>query len=95
MDGSGGGARRHAEFVARDGAEVRVDTESFGNVALSGERAHEELMTAIRLLSVDLGGDGEVITYCTIGGRAATAWIVLAGCSARDHVRVYDGSWAE
>jgi thiosulfate/3-mercaptopyruvate sulfurtransferase len=27
--------------------------------------------------SLDLDGDGELITYCTIGGRAATAWFVL------------------
>jgi thiosulfate/3-mercaptopyruvate sulfurtransferase len=44
--------------------------------------------------SVDLGGDGELITYCTIGGRAATAWFVLTYLLGRDHVRVYDGSWA-
>ncbi len=37
----------------------------------------------------------EVITYCTIGGRAATAWFVLTCLLGREHVRVYDGSWAE
>lgn len=42
-----------------------------------------------------LDGDGELITYCTIGGRAATAWFVLTHLLGRDHVRVYDGSWAE
>lgn len=42
-----------------------------------------------------LDGDGELITYCTIGGRAATAWFVLSYLLGRDHVRVYDGSWAE
>ena len=36
-----------------------------------------------------------VITYCTIGGRAATAWFVLTHLLGRDRVRVYDGSWAE
>ena len=45
--------------------------------------------------SVDLSGDGELITYCTIGGRASTAWFVLTEILGRDHVRVYDGSWAE
>jgi thiosulfate/3-mercaptopyruvate sulfurtransferase len=44
--------------------------------------------------SVDLD-DGELITYCTIGGRASTAWFVLTHLLGRDHVRVYDGSWAE
>jgi thiosulfate/3-mercaptopyruvate sulfurtransferase len=38
---------------------------------------------------------GQLITYCTIGGRAATAWFVLTYLLARDGVRVYDGSWAE
>jgi thiosulfate/3-mercaptopyruvate sulfurtransferase len=42
-----------------------------------------------------LDGDGEVITYCTVGGRAATAWFVLTCLLGRDNVRVYDGSWAE
>ena len=45
--------------------------------------------------SVDLEGSGDLITYCTIGGRAATAWFVLTQLLSRDHVRVYDGSWAE
>jgi thiosulfate/3-mercaptopyruvate sulfurtransferase len=42
-----------------------------------------------------LDGSGELITYCTIGGRAATAWFVLNQLIGRDRVRVYDGSWAE
>jgi thiosulfate/3-mercaptopyruvate sulfurtransferase len=42
-----------------------------------------------------LDGDGELITYCTIGGRAAKAWFVLTYLLGRDRVRVYDGSWAE
>ncbi len=42
-----------------------------------------------------LDGGDELITYCTIGGRAATAWLVLTYLLGRDRVRVYDGSWAE
>jgi thiosulfate/3-mercaptopyruvate sulfurtransferase len=42
-----------------------------------------------------LDGDRELITYCTIGGRAATAWFVLTQLIGRNRVRVYDGSWAE
>jgi len=42
-----------------------------------------------------MDGGGELITYCTIGGRAATAWFVLTYLIGRDRVRVYDGSWAE
>jgi thiosulfate/3-mercaptopyruvate sulfurtransferase len=44
--------------------------------------------------AVDVDG-GELITYCTIGGRAATAWFVLTYLLGRNGVRVYDGSWAE
>jgi len=45
--------------------------------------------------SIDLDGGDELITYCTIGGRAATAWFVLTHLLGRERVRVYDGSWAE
>jgi thiosulfate/3-mercaptopyruvate sulfurtransferase len=45
--------------------------------------------------SLDLTRDDELITYCTIGGRAATAWFVLTYLLGRSGVRVYDGSWAE
>ena len=42
-----------------------------------------------------LDGSEELITYCTIGARAARAWFVLTYLLGRDRVRVYDGSWAE
>jgi thiosulfate/3-mercaptopyruvate sulfurtransferase len=42
-----------------------------------------------------VGPEGDLITYCTIGGRAATAWFVLTCLLGREQVRVYDGSWAE
>lgn len=46
--------------------------------------------------SVDPDGDDEeLITYCTIGGRAANAWFVLTELLGRERVKVYDGSWAE
>jgi thiosulfate/3-mercaptopyruvate sulfurtransferase len=49
-----------------------------------------------RVFSPDvLDSAGDLITYCTIGGRAATAWFVLTYLLGRDQVRVYDGSWAE
>jgi thiosulfate/3-mercaptopyruvate sulfurtransferase len=44
---------------------------------------------------IDLSGDGQVITYCTIGGRAATAWFALTYLLHCGNVHVYDGSWAE
>ncbi len=45
--------------------------------------------------STRLDDDSELITYCAIGGRAATAWFILTHLLGRDRVRVYDGSWAE
>ena len=45
--------------------------------------------------AVDLDGEDYLISYCTIGGRACTAWFVLTYLLGRDRVRVYDGSWAE
>jgi len=45
--------------------------------------------------TVDPGGTGELITYCTIGGRASTAWFALTYLLGRENVRVYAGSWAE
>jgi thiosulfate/3-mercaptopyruvate sulfurtransferase len=45
--------------------------------------------------AADSDGTGELITYCTIGGRASTAWFVLTYLLGHDRVRVYDGSWAE
>lgn len=44
---------------------------------------------------LDPAGTAELITYCTIGGRAGTAWFVLSQLLGRPSVRVYDGSWAE
>jgi thiosulfate/3-mercaptopyruvate sulfurtransferase len=44
---------------------------------------------------IELTADGDVITYCTIGGRACTAWFVLTHLLGCEHVRVYEGSWAE
>jgi thiosulfate/3-mercaptopyruvate sulfurtransferase len=43
----------------------------------------------------ELDADSQVITYCTIGGRASTAWFILTQLLGRPNVRVYDGSWAE
>jgi thiosulfate/3-mercaptopyruvate sulfurtransferase len=49
----------------------------------------------LRAIADAAAGAAELITYCTIGGRACTAWFVLTYLLARDDVRVYDGSWAE
>jgi thiosulfate/3-mercaptopyruvate sulfurtransferase len=44
---------------------------------------------------VALAGDGPIVTYCTVGGRASTAWFALTHLLGRRNVAVYDGSWAE
>jgi thiosulfate/3-mercaptopyruvate sulfurtransferase len=44
---------------------------------------------------IDASGSAGVITYCTIGARACTAWFALVYLLGREGVRVYDGSWAE
>jgi thiosulfate/3-mercaptopyruvate sulfurtransferase len=56
-------------------------------------RSPAELRPLFAAIGLESGDD--LITYCTIGGRAATAWFVLSRLLGRDHVRVYDGSWAE
>jgi thiosulfate/3-mercaptopyruvate sulfurtransferase len=45
--------------------------------------------------SVPWDTEDKLITYCTIGGRAAAAWFALTQLLGREGVRVYDGSWAE
>jgi thiosulfate/3-mercaptopyruvate sulfurtransferase len=45
--------------------------------------------------SINVDDNKEIITYCTIGGRAATAWFILTHMFGQTGVRVYDGSWAE
>jgi thiosulfate/3-mercaptopyruvate sulfurtransferase len=45
--------------------------------------------------SSDLAKDTEIITYSTMGGRAATAWFVLSHLLGYRNVTVYAGSWAE
>jgi thiosulfate/3-mercaptopyruvate sulfurtransferase len=64
---------------------------------LYDERGSFRAATDLRAVfsAVDLAGGEELISYCTIGGRACTAWFVLTYLLGRDHVRVYDGSWAE
>lgn len=60
---------------------------------LGSFRDTSDLADALQV--ADLTGDAGLITYCTIGGRAATAWFVLTHLLGRSDVRVYDGSWAE
>jgi len=56
-------------------------------------RAVPDLRRAVHALGMP--GDAAIITYCTVGGRASTAWFALAKILDRPDVRVFDGSWAQ
>jgi thiosulfate/3-mercaptopyruvate sulfurtransferase len=70
-----------------DRGAFRPDTELRSVFAAAAAAADTE--------AADPGRPGELITYCTIGGRASAAWFVLSYLLGRENVRVYDGSWAE
>ena len=46
-------------------------------------------------LYADVDPGRETIVYCRIGERSAHTWFVLSELLGREHVRNYDGSWAE
>jgi len=56
-------------------------------------RAEPDLRRAVTELGV--AQDAAIITYCTVGGRASTAWFALTRILGRPDVRVFDGSWAQ
>jgi thiosulfate/3-mercaptopyruvate sulfurtransferase len=59
-------------------------------------RSAAELREVFAAIGPSVLGDApEVITYCTIGARACTAWFALTYLLGCEGVRVYDGSWAE
>ncbi len=45
--------------------------------------------------ALDERNDARLITYCTIGARACSAWFILSELLGHEDVSVYDGSWAE
>ncbi len=49
----------------------------------------------LREVMASVDRDRPVVTYCTVGARAATVWFVLSELLGHPDVRVYDGSWAE
>ncbi|HZS93952.1 MAG TPA: sulfurtransferase [Chloroflexota bacterium] len=51
----------------------------------------------LRALYADHGvtENKDIITYCTVGGRASQAWFLPTHVLGYPSVRVYDGSWAE
>ena len=53
----------------------------------------DELRAAVE--AIGLSADQPIITYCTVGARAALVWFALTRVLAFTDVRVYDGSWVE
>jgi len=49
----------------------------------------------LREMMASVDRDHPVVTYCTVGARAATVWFVLSELLDHPDARVYDGSWAE
>jgi thiosulfate/3-mercaptopyruvate sulfurtransferase len=64
---------------------------------LLDERGRFRSTGALLEIFADLepAGGAAVITYCTIGARAAAAWFALTYLLGREQVSVYDGSWAQ
>ncbi len=49
----------------------------------------------LREMMASVDRDRTIVTYCTVGARAATVSFVLSELLDHPDVRVYDGSWAE
>jgi thiosulfate/3-mercaptopyruvate sulfurtransferase len=56
-------------------------------------RGTEEMLQVLRDHRIDRRT--QVVTYCTIGNRAAQAWFALQHLLGYEDVRVYYGSWTE
>lgn len=57
-------------------------------------RPAAELREALRERGLT-DGRRRIVTYCTVGNRAAQAWFALTQLLGRSDVGVYHGSWAE
>jgi thiosulfate/3-mercaptopyruvate sulfurtransferase len=64
---------------------------------LRGEDGEFKTATELRTLyeAHGVASDRAVVTYCTIGNRAAQTWFALKYLAGYPNVRVYYGSWAE
>jgi thiosulfate/3-mercaptopyruvate sulfurtransferase len=84
-----------AEPGGRAGHVPSAKHVSIGSVVDSRGRFRDTAALREIFADLDLSGDARIITYCTVGGRASTAWFVLTHLLGRPNVAVYDGSWAE
>lgn len=60
----------------------------------SGHFKGEDEMRRV-LIDHGIAPTSRIVTYCTIGNRAAQAWYALTHLLGYDDVRVYYGSWTE
>jgi thiosulfate/3-mercaptopyruvate sulfurtransferase len=84
-----------AEPVGRPGhvpGSVHLPIESF-RTPESGFRGVDEMRRA--LATAGLTPTERIVTYCTVGNRAAQAWYALSYLLDYRDVAVYAGSWAE
>ena len=56
-------------------------------------KAPDEMLRVLRDHGIDRRGT--IVTYCTIGNRAAQAWFAMRHLLGYEDVRVYYGSWTE
>jgi thiosulfate/3-mercaptopyruvate sulfurtransferase len=71
---------------------VHVPIESF-RTPESRFRDAEEIRRALAVAG--LAPTQQIVTYCTVGNRAAQAWFALRYLLDYPEVAVYAGSWAE
>jgi len=62
---------------------------------LLDDRGGFKPIAELRAVFAPLASYDEVITYCTVGGRACTAWFALTYLLGHSNVAVYDGSFAQ
>ena len=62
---------------------------------LLDERGAFRTVAELQAVFTPLEGYDAVITYCTVGARACTAWFALTYLLGRSDVAVYDGSFAQ
>jgi thiosulfate/3-mercaptopyruvate sulfurtransferase len=86
--GAGAGAGRAGHIPGAIHAPIELLRTEQGTF-----RDPEELEQMLRDLGIDRRA--RIVTYCTIGNRAAQAWFALTHLLGYEDVRVYYGSWTE
>ncbi len=89
--------RGRDDRIGADPAQVQAAINDPRVTIVDVRSAAERETTALQEVfgDLDLSDDAPILTYCTIGGRASTAWFALTYLLGRTNVAVYDGSWAQ